>query len=65
MDDKVSFDADILPLFTQKDIQHMDPLRVHLNDYAYMSDPTNDHANATKTSAIQNPVPWLEATNGS
>ena len=46
MDDIVSFQADILPLFTQMDIDHMDPLRVHLSDYAYMSDPKNDHASA-------------------
>ena len=46
VDETVSFEADILPLFTQKDIEHMDRLRVHLSDYAYMSDPTNDHANA-------------------
>jgi hypothetical protein len=46
VDDTVSFEADILPLFTQKDIEHMDPLRVRLNDYAYMSDPRSDHANA-------------------
>ena len=46
MDDTVSFEADILPLFTQKDIAHMDRLKVHLNNYAYMSDPSNDHANA-------------------
>jgi hypothetical protein len=42
----VSFEAGILPLFTQKGIQHMDGFRVHLSDCAYMSDPTNDHANA-------------------
>lgn len=46
MDDIVSFEADILPLFTQMDIKHMEPLRVHLADYAYMSDPKNDHAHA-------------------
>jgi len=46
VDDIVSFQADILPLFTQTDIEHMEPLRVHLADYAYMSDPKNDHANA-------------------
>jgi hypothetical protein len=46
VDDIVSFEADILPLFTQKDIEHMEPLRVQLADYAYMSDPENDHANA-------------------
>jgi hypothetical protein len=44
VDDTVSFEGDILPLFTQKDIEHMDRMRVHLSDYAYMSDPTNDHA---------------------
>jgi len=46
MDDTVSFEADILPLFTQKDIEHMDRLKVHLSDPAYMSDPEDDHAHA-------------------
>jgi len=46
VDDTVSFEADILPLFTQIDIEHMDRLKVNLSDYAYMSDPRNDHANA-------------------
>jgi hypothetical protein len=46
VDDIVSFEADILPLFTPKDVEHMEPLRVQLADYAYMSDPKNDHANA-------------------
>jgi hypothetical protein len=46
VDEKVSFEADILPLFTQKDIEHMGRLKVNLSDYHYMSDPRNDHANA-------------------
>jgi hypothetical protein len=46
VDDTVGFAADILPLFTQQDIDHMHRLRVHLSDYAYMSDPTNDHVHA-------------------
>jgi hypothetical protein len=48
MNDTVSFQADILPLFTPTDIEHMDRLRVHLNDYAYMSDPRNDHAHVCR-----------------
>jgi hypothetical protein len=42
----VSFAKDIKPLFRTIDIQHMKPLGVLLDDYAYMSDATNDHANA-------------------
>jgi hypothetical protein len=37
----VSFDADILPLFTSMDIEHMGYARVSLDDYAYMSQPAN------------------------
>lgn len=38
----VSFNTDILPLFTAKDIEHMNHVGVSLDDYAYMSEP--DHA---------------------
>lgn len=44
---KVSFAADILPLFTAIDIAHMKPMGVLLNQYSYMSDPSNNHENAT------------------
>jgi hypothetical protein len=37
----VSFKADILPLFTQMDIQHMNERSVPLTDYDYMSQPAN------------------------
>ncbi|MBV8540021.1 MAG: hypothetical protein JO063_12445 [Pseudonocardiales bacterium] len=36
-----SFQRDILPLFTQTDIDHMAQQGVTLNDYSYMSDPTH------------------------
>jgi hypothetical protein len=42
----VSFQSDIAPLFTSDDIEHMSGMGVELSDYAYMSDPTDDHANA-------------------
>lgn len=42
----VSFAKDIKPLFRIVDIQHMKPHGVMLDDYAYMSDPTDNHANA-------------------
>lgn len=35
----VSFAGDILPLFTQMDIDHMKRLRLPLDDYSAMSDP--------------------------
>jgi hypothetical protein len=44
----VSFKNDVLPLFTQTDIDHMsqqDPA-VLLDDYSYMSDATGNYANA-------------------
>ena len=37
----VSFANDILPLFRPQDIQHMQPMGVKLDDYAYMSTPAN------------------------
>jgi hypothetical protein len=42
----VSFASDILPMFTAIDIEHMSEQDVHLDQYDYMSDPTDDHANA-------------------
>jgi len=42
----VSFAKDILPLFRAIDIDHMGRRGVRLNDYKYMSDPGDDHANA-------------------
>ena len=37
----VSFAADILPLFTTMDVDHMKPHGVALDDYGYMSEPTH------------------------
>lgn len=42
----VSFAADIVPLFRPVDIAHMKPFGVKLDNYAYMSDPADDHGNA-------------------
>lgn len=42
----ISFATDVLPMFRAIDIAHMGPLGVTLDDYGYMSDPTNDHENA-------------------
>jgi hypothetical protein len=42
----VSFAKDIKPLFRSMDVDHMSPFGVLLDDYAYMSDASNDHANA-------------------
>jgi hypothetical protein len=36
-----SFQTDILPLFTQTDIDHMQDMGVQLNSYDYMKDPSN------------------------
>jgi len=38
---KVSFATDIKPLFRAVDISHMKSYGVKLDDYNYMSDPTN------------------------
>jgi hypothetical protein len=40
----VSFSSDILPMFTEMDIDHMKRFRVLLDDYSYMSDSTKAHA---------------------
>ena len=42
----VSFAKDIKPLFRAIDIQHMKPHGVKLDDYTYISDPNDNHANA-------------------
>jgi hypothetical protein len=36
-----SFKADVLPMFTSDDIQHMKRYRVKLDNYTWMSDPEN------------------------
>lgn len=36
-----SFKNDILPMFRKVDIDHMQPMGVLLDDYAYMSTPAN------------------------
>jgi hypothetical protein len=42
----VSFARDIRPLFRAIDVDHMKPFDMFLDDYAYMSDASDDHANA-------------------
>jgi len=42
----ISFARDIKPLFRPIDITHMNPHGILLDDYAYMSDPGDDHGNA-------------------
>jgi hypothetical protein len=42
----VSFATDIKPLFRPIDITHMKARAVKLDDYQYMSDPSNNHQNA-------------------
>ena len=42
----ISFARDIRPLFRQIDIDHMNKHDVRLDNYTYMSDPSNDHGNA-------------------
>jgi hypothetical protein len=42
----VSFSKDIKPLFRVIDIDHMKVHGVKLDDYPYMSDATNNYANA-------------------
>jgi hypothetical protein len=42
----VSFARDIVPLFRLIDVEHMSKHKILLDDYTYMSDPSNDHGNA-------------------
>jgi hypothetical protein len=42
----VSFTRDIKPLFRPIDVLHMKPSGHLLDQYAYMSDPQNNHENA-------------------
>jgi hypothetical protein len=44
--DTVSFSKQISPLFRDEDVQCMQKFGVLLDDYGYMSDPANSHANA-------------------
>lgn len=44
----VSFDKDIKPLFRPIDVAHMKNLGVLLDDYTYMSDPSDNHSNASQ-----------------
>jgi hypothetical protein len=53
----VSFAQDILPLFTQTDIDHMQNLGVSLNSYSYMSVPDNANAVYQQVSTQQMPPP--------
>jgi hypothetical protein len=46
----VSFNTNILPLFTGMDIEHMGYAGVSLDDYAYMSQPANASAVYEKVS---------------
>ena len=40
----VSFKGDILPLFTQMDVDHMRGFAIELDDYAFMKQPDNAQA---------------------
>ena len=40
----VSFQKDILPLFTETDIEHMNDQEIYLSDYEYMKQPENASA---------------------
>lgn len=50
---KVSFAADIKPLFRAVDVEHMMKHGVMLNDFRYMSDP--EHAGAVQNTLTGNP----------
>ena len=62
----VSFQTDILPLFTSMDIEHMSRDDVLLDDYSYMSRPENATkvhtmvADGTMPPSSSGEQPWPE-----
>ena len=52
---QVSFAKDIKPLFRKIDVDHMKSFGVNLDEYQYMSDPTNDHENAESVQQTLSP----------
>ena len=58
----VSFKTDILPLFTQTDIDHMAGFGVDLDKFEYMSDPQNAQNVyvAIETKSMPPGEPWSE-----
>jgi hypothetical protein len=48
----VSFSREIQPLFRAIDIDHMKPSGILLDNYAYMSDESGDHAHAKAVFAV-------------
>lgn len=52
----VSFATDIKPLFRPVDVAHMKGFGVKLDDYAYMSDPANNHQNAESVQQSLTPL---------
>jgi hypothetical protein len=54
-----SFVRDIRPMFRQIDVEHMSKHNILLDDYTYMSDPSNDHghAQAVEDSLVQQTMP--------
>ena len=47
----VSFSKDVRPMFREVDVNHMKVHGVHLDDFRYMSDATNNYANAEAVQA--------------
>lgn len=62
----VSFKTDILPMFTQQDIDHMQGFGVSLDDYSYMSQSDNAKGVYDQVSSHQMPPsgsgeqPWTD-----
>jgi hypothetical protein len=59
-----SFHSDILPLFTETDIDHMGSFGVILNDYSYMSQPDNAATVYQQVSQGSMPPPPSEGGEG-
>jgi hypothetical protein len=52
----VSFQSDILPLFTNDDVDHMNQQGVNLNQYTYMKQPANAQAVYDQVSSGSMPI---------
>ena len=51
----ISFATDINPLFRSVDVAHMKGFGVKLDDYSYMSDPSNNYENAERVQQFLSP----------
>jgi len=54
----VSFEKDILPLFSELDIDHMNDQEFYLSDYEFMKDPGNAETTLNRLADGSMPPTW-------